>query len=249
VGQSKNFTNMKKISLVAFGCLAVVSVMAQDTQSTSGTTKDYKPVRTDMATKTRFGLAAGVNLAKLAFKDAPAGTTWSPTMKTSLYGGGFVNIPLGQMFRIQPGIFYNGLGSKVKTVTTTTTGGVSVTSTSAIEQDLHYLSIPVTLQFVPGNSGFFIQAGPQVGFLITARAQDETSGGSGTTTYNKSDYDKFDVGLHGGLGYITRIGLGFEAKYLAGLSNVFDDDGSKTGPEAKNRAWQFGLFYQFGAAK
>jgi hypothetical protein len=240
---------MKKISLMVLASMATAFVWAQD--GTQNDRKDYKPLRTPMSTKVRFGLAAGVNLAKFQFSNPPAGTTWTPTMKTSMYGGGFVNIPIGHMFRIQPGVFYSGLGSKIRTVTTTSVGGASVTTSSLAEQDLHYITVPITLQIVPGNSGFFIEAGPQVGFLITAKVEDQTQGGSGTSTFNKASFDKFDVGLHGGLGYITRIGLGFEAKYMAGLANVFDDGGSgnNNGPEAKNRAWQFGLFYHFGAAK
>lgn len=226
--------------------MAVGSAMAQDGSSTD-MNQSHKPLRTEMSRATRFGLAAGVNLAKFHFSDEPAGTTWSPTMKTSMYGGAFVNIPIGGIFRLQPGVFYNGLGSKIST--TTTAGGTTIKTTG--EQDLHYLTVPLTLQIVPGHNGFFLEVGPQIGYLFTGKR--EVTSGSTTTTqeFNKSDYDRTDFGVHGGIGYITRIGFGFEAKYYSGFTNVYKDNGalSNSGAEARNRAWQFGLFYHFGAAK
>jgi hypothetical protein len=250
VVQSKNLINMKKISLVALGCLAVASVMAQDTQSSD--TKDYKPLRTEMARKVRFGVQAGVNLAKFHMSGVPAGQTVDPTMKTSLYGGAFVNIPIG-IFRIQPGVIYTGLGSKITGSTTTATNvrGVTVIGGYSQEQDLHYIAVPVMLQLVPGHNGFFIEAGPQIGYLITGRVETQTAGSTTADSYNKSDYDRTDFGVNGGVGYITRVGLGFTARYYSGFTNVYKDNGSTTanGQVARNRAWQFGLIYHFGAAK
>ncbi|RYY84176.1 MAG: hypothetical protein EOO15_19920, partial [Chitinophagaceae bacterium] len=63
---------MKKISLVGLACLAVASVMAQD-GSSPDMNQSHKPLRTEMSRATRFGLAAGVNLAKFHMSGAPAG--------------------------------------------------------------------------------------------------------------------------------------------------------------------------------
>ncbi|RYD90124.1 MAG: PorT family protein [Sphingobacteriales bacterium] len=234
---------MKKISLVAFGCLAVASVMAQNGTTTAGN-KDYKPLRTPMTKATRFGLAAGVNLAKFAMEDVPASMSVSTTMKTSMYGGAFINFPIGGILRLQPGVFYNGLGSKIS-------NSVVGATTRSYEQDLHYISVPLTLQIVPGNTGFFLEFGPQIGYLFTGKREETTAGSNGDNMFNKSDYDRTDFAVHGGIGYITRIGFGVEAKYYNGFTNVYKDEGSvsASGQEARNRAWQFGLFYHFGAAK
>jgi hypothetical protein len=236
VVQSKNFTNMKKISLVALGCLAVASVMAQNTE---GSGREHKPLRTEMSRAVRFGLQGGINLAKFGLTNFPASTS----MKTSFYGGAFVNIPLAHIFRLQPGVMWNGLGSKY-------TFGSGTTATSS-EQDLHYITVPVMLQVVPGHNGFFFEAGPYISYLTTAKSEDQTAGGSSTTEYNKGDFDRTDVGLIGGVGYITRIGLGFTASYLNGFTNVIKDDNdmSNAGVKLRNRAWRFGLVYHFGAAK
>ncbi|RYY82861.1 MAG: PorT family protein, partial [Chitinophagaceae bacterium] len=214
--------------------------------------QSHKPLRTEMSRATRFGLAAGVNLAKFHMSGAPAGITYSNTMKTSMYGGAFVNIPLGGIFRLQPGVFYQGMGSKISRTDAVTGGGATVSTTTSQEQDLHYLSVPLTIQIVPGHNGFFLEVGPQIGYLFTGKVENTTPGSANNTnTFNKSFYDKTDFGVHGGLGYITRIGFGFEAKYYSGFTNVYKDasSGGTNGMVARNRAWQFGIFYHFGAAK
>ncbi|RYY95673.1 MAG: PorT family protein, partial [Chitinophagaceae bacterium] len=139
---------------------------------------------------------------------------------------------------VQPGIQWIGLGSKAKL------------GTESSEQDLHYLGVPIALQFMPGSNGFFLELGGQANFLLTAREEDQVTN---VRMGNKDAFDKLDVGAFGGVGYLTRIGLGITAKYYYGLTNILEDGGgnnsSNDGPELKNRAYQFGLVYHFGAAK
>jgi hypothetical protein len=226
---------MKKISLVALASMVAASVMAQNT--TQEGVKDFKPLRTPMATKIRFGITGGVNLSKFSISDNnPSG--FSTTMKAGPFGGAFVNIPLGSILRIQPGVTYNLYGSKISN------------SGIAYQENLHYVSVPVAIQVVPGNSGFFFEVGPQANFLVAAKFHDQTSGStSQPDRSNKGDFDNFDFSAFGGVGYITRIGLGFEGKYNAGFNNVLGDNAAGSGLKWKNRSWTFGIFYHFGAAK
>jgi len=231
-----NFTNMKKISLMTLLSAGMLGAAAQDGTQQEG--RDFKPLRTEMSRAVRFGLTGGVNLASFLVRDFPAGTSPRITRKTSLFGGGFVNIPLGRAFRFQPGLQYTGLGSKM------------FINNTNVEQDLHYLSLPLSVQFVPGNSGFFFEAGPQANYLLKARQENVDAN---VVVNNKDFFDKFDVGVSGGVGYLTRIGLGVTARYYRGLANTREDGGGNNSPndgaELKNQAWQFGLVYHFGAAK
>ncbi|RYZ21737.1 MAG: PorT family protein [Chitinophagaceae bacterium] len=237
---------MKKISLLTLGCMAVASVMAQDNPGntpTASNTKDYKPLRTEMSRKVRFGLQGGLNLAKFSMSNVPNAS--DPTMKTSFYGGAFVNIPLGPI-RIQPGVMWNGLGSKYER------SFAANTAKAAYEQDLHYITVPVMLQVMPGHNGFFIEAGPYISYLTTAKYEFQNSGAiQANDPYNKLEFDKTDFGAIGGIGYLTRVGLGFTASYLNGFTNVVKDDSqrSRDGEKFRNRAWRLGLVYHFGAAK
>ncbi|RYY63980.1 MAG: hypothetical protein EOO12_10900 [Chitinophagaceae bacterium] len=84
---------------------------------------------------------------------------------------------------------------------------------------------------------------------MAAKFKDQTPGSSSSDRDNKDGYDNFDFSAFGGLGYVTRIGLGFEAKYNAGFNNVLNDTQAGADNKWKNRSWTFGLFYNFGAAK
>lgn len=196
-----------------------------------------------MAMKVRFGITAGINSSKFYTSgNGTAGT--STTMKVGPYGGAFVNIPLGSLFRLQPGVTYNIYGSKYSV-----TAG---SNTNNFQEDLHYLSIPLAIQITPGNTGFFLEAGPQANFLVAAKIKNQTPGAnSNGDGGNKGNFDTFDFSVFGGIGYLTRIGLGFEAKYNAGFNNVLNDDmpAAMGGASWKNRSWTFGLVYHFGAAK
>jgi hypothetical protein len=235
---------MKKISLFATVLLLTgFTLMAQDRPQEGG--KDFKPIRTPMATATRFGLEGGVNFAKLEYTNDAAGTTESVNGHTSFHVGAFVNVPLGSMFRFQPGVSFSGQGADLTTKFTSGT----VTASQEMEQSLHYINIPMMLQY-QNPSGFFVEVGPQPGFLISAKAKDISAGStSGSSTDNKKEFDTFNIDAVGGLGYLTRIGLGFNVRYVYGLSNIFEDNNTKAGLEAKNRVLQVGLVYHLGAYK
>jgi hypothetical protein len=233
---TKNNTFMKKISLLTFAFMAGLNLMAQDGTEQR---KEHKPLRTPMSVATRFGLMAGVNVAKFNENKFPAGTTFKTNSKTSFHAGGFVNIPIGGSLRVQPGVNWNGYGSKLTRNTT------SPADTADYEQDLHYISIPVMLQF-QSKSGLFVETGPQASFLVTAKTETNEPA---TDPYNKSTFDKFDLSWGAGIGYLSRIGVGLNLRYNFGLSNVLEEYNNDDGPEFKNRVFQVGLVYHLGAAK
>jgi hypothetical protein len=101
--------------------------------------------------------------------------------------------------------------------------------------NLSYINLPVLLQYMAGT-GFRLQTGPQLGVLIDA----ESKAGNLETDVKKN-YKTPDVSWALGASYLTDIGLGFDARYNIGLSNINDVSAAKI----KNRVWQFGMFYQF----
>ncbi len=224
---------MKKISLFILAAIASLGVMAQDTG---------QPMRTEMATQVRFGLRAGVNLASLEIDDDNATTNYNTNSKTSFHLGAFVNVPFGGMFRFQPELSYVGQGSKID--------GATITNPSLsgnYELDMHYIAVPLMFQ-LQTSKGFFVEAGPQFAFLI--KAEEDLQSGSDTDI--KDNFRKTDFGLNAGIGYLSRIGLGLNARYVHGLSNVYNNDDAPTSTrdaEVSNRGVQIGLVYHFGANK
>lgn len=112
----------------------------------------------------------------------------------SVYGlqaGIFVNRSYGYFWAFQPELLYSEKG-------TITPDGPSGSAT----QRLRYLDLPLLCHFsFWGNkTGWFAEAGPQVGLLLAATQE------SGTVVDNKSTGNSLDVGYLLGLGYQLRIG-------------------------------------------
>lgn len=222
---------MKKISLFALAVSTSLTMVAQDNVN-----------RTPMPVKTYFGIKGGVNLAKLRPSDYSANEP-STNLKTTAHAGLLVRIPLSTDggFAVQPELLYNRAGSKMKTTTTVGT----VTSTNTFEQDLHYVSVPVMLQWKSGG-GFYLETGPQASFLISAHQEGP---GTSNETENKDDMESFDFSWGAGLGYMSRMGLGLGARYNHGFTNVLEETTSNGDARLRNSVVQIGLTWLIGANK
>jgi len=101
---------------------------------------------------------------------------------------------------------------------------------------LDYINIPVLFQYMFHN-GLRLQAGPQLGILVSAKS---------ILDHNSSDLNdtkSFDVALSFGASYVVpSTGFGVDARYNLGLSNI----NKNGGPSSTNRGLQLGIFYIFG---
>ena len=167
-------------------------------------------------THTEFGIKGGVNFADLKIEDGA-----DLDMNTSLHLGVLGHIHLTKYFALQPELYYSGQGAKNKA--------------SDIKTNLSYINLPLLGQFMTG-SGFRLQTGPQVGFLMTAKNKN------GSDTDVKDNFKKIDFSWVFGASYLLESGIGFDARYNHGISNINDggDD-----PKISNRVIALGLFYQF----
>ena len=188
---------------------------------------------TPMEVKPRFGIKGGVNLASLEIDDDTPATNFNTNSKTSFHVGVYGNIPLSDMFRFQPELLYVGGGSKVSGTPLSGNQG----STENYEADFDYLALPLKIQLAT-KSGFFVEAGPQIAFLTTAR-QDNNSG-EDPHIKDEGIIKKTDFSGVAGIGYLSRIGF-------------FDTDNAENtnpiGGEVSNRGILIGLHYSFGAGK
>ena len=165
-----------------------------------------------------FGLKAGLNIANLHIQNAS-----SPDAKLGFNAGGLAHIHLSKQFALQPEIMYSNQGAK------------ETISNSDYKVNLHYINIPVLAQLMVGD-GFRIETGPQLGLLVSARQKTE-----GVSTDIKDSYKTADFGWAFGLGYITHAGVGIDARYNLGISNI----NNVSSTNVNNRVFQVGLFYQF----
>ena len=88
--------------------------------------------------------------------------------------------------------------------------------------------------------GFSIEAGPQIGFLLSAKAEAE-----GEEVDLKDFVKGLDLAAGIGVNYAMASGLNFGARYNLGLSNINDGEGSDDFKN-QNNVIQVSVGYRFG---
>ncbi|MEO7924691.1 MAG: porin family protein [Chitinophagaceae bacterium] len=166
------------------------------------------------AQHTEFGVKAGYNAASISVED---GADYDS--KSGIHIGALAHIHVSSHFAVQPELVYSSQGGQ--------SGNTKL--------KLGYINVPVLAQYMI-NEGFRLQTGPQFGFLVSAKQK------IGDLEVDVDDaFNSVDISWAIGAGYIFTSGLGIDARYNIGLSNISDDSNNSV----KNRVFQVGLFYQF----
>lgn len=172
---------------------------------------------TAKAQQTHFGLKAGVNLSSVEIDNGD-----DYNSKAGIHVGGLAHIHISQHFALQPELIYSMQGGKDE-------------DDDDVKLKLNYINIPLLAQYMTLD-GFRLQTGPQIGFLTSAKSKV-----GDVERSVKDDLSSVDFSWTFGAGYLFPSGFGVDARYNHGISNISDDESF----EAKNRVFQFGLFYQF----
>jgi hypothetical protein len=172
------------------------------------------------AQSVQFGVKGGVNLATFSGKDATGATTL-----VGFHGGGLVSLPISSDFSVQPEVLYSMQGAKDPSA-----GG---------QINLSYINVPVLAKYTIFQ-GFSVEAGPQAGFLLSAKAE-----AGGFSADIKSQMQSFDFSAVLGASYITSANVGFDARYNLGITSVAKDNSSKL----YNSVIQLGVYYMFGSSE
>jgi hypothetical protein len=141
-----------------------------------------------------LGLKAGGTLSSFSGEQAS-----NYKSIVGFHAGAFANIGFTRLFAFQPEIMYSRKGAKLSGADFTT--------------HLDYVDVP--LVFHVNVDGLFFEAGPQVGFLVSAK----NKAGSVSTDV-KPTYNTVDAGYVAGLGYQRKTGLGIGLRYNGGFTNV-----------------------------
>ncbi|MUV03215.1 outer membrane beta-barrel protein [Flavobacterium rakeshii] len=172
----------------------------------------------------KFGAKAGLNIADFGGDAETSGS------RTGFHVGVVAEFKLTEQFSIQPEIVYSMQGAKFETLD----GFASI-----VEQDmkLDYLNVPIMAKYYLFE-GFSIQAGPQVGFLMSAKVDDDDA---------KDSFKSIDFALNGGVGYELPSGVFFQARYSAGLADINDVEGFEgaDAPKINNNVISFSVGYKF----
>ena len=132
--------------------------------------------------------------------------------RTGYHFGLLGHIHIGNQFAVQPELLYSAQGARNENT----------------EYNLAYINVPLLLQYMFDN-GFRLQAGPQLGFLVSSE--------------NLNDLNPIELGISYGVSYVVpSTGFGIDLRYNIGLTNI-----NKSGDiKSTNRGLQLGVFYIFG---
>lgn len=166
----------------------------------------------------RFGFKAGANLANLVGDDADG------DMKIGFNAGALAKISISESFSIQPELVFSAQGTKEDA------------GDDDLKTNLGYINLPILAQY--NTSGFTIETGPQVGFLISKKFKL----GSESMDIPDDVVKGLDISWAIGAGYLTQSGFGVNARFNLGLSNISENEDAKI----KNSVIQIGVFYLLG---
>ncbi len=167
------------------------------------------------------GLKGGLNIAQLHFNDGQV----SSDSRIGLHLGVFAHIHASKTWAVQPELLYS-------------LEGAQKVGNSATNYKLSYLNVPVLLQYMFDN-GFRLEGGPQLGFLLSAKTK------IGSVTVDRNDFKSVAVSIPLGVGYLTSSGIGLDARYVFGLSNIYEPEN----PLIQSNVFQLGIFYQLSDPK
>ncbi|PIF59119.1 porin family protein [Flavobacterium sp. 2] len=175
------------------------------------------------AQQTRFGVKGGLNISTVV-----GGDVNDTKSLIGFHVGGFAEIHVVEKFFIQPELSYSAQGTKVD-------GPLG----SDVDLKLNYLNIPVLAKYYFVENKFSVEAGPQLGILLSAK-------GNGTDVKDLTRSTDFGFNLGAGYNFTENLSVGI--RYTIGLSPLSDKDIDNTEDyydSAKNSNLALSLAYKF----
>ena len=166
----------------------------------------------------RIGLKGGISSVNQKFVSDDI--TYKPNGKVRPHLGSFVNIKANDQFGFQPELLF-------------TVQGYGRNNVSFPEEGINfiYLTVPLMAKYYFGPL-VNVHGGPQFGYMIGG---DSINGVS-----VKEDANKAEVAFAFGIECYLTEKLGLSARYVAGLTNVYNGVGAEY-LTVKNRSLQFSL--------
>ena len=158
-----------------------------------------------------FGIKAGLNIATVTNVD-------NSKVLAGIQGGVFGEFMISDKFAIQPEVLFSAQGVK----------------SEGMELKLDYINIPVLAKYYVADS-FSLELGPQIGFLVSAKAEGEDV---------KEFFKTTDVSVDFGANYDFTKNFMFGVRYNLGLLRIQEslDPGES---ESKNSVFQIAVGYKF----
>lgn len=187
----------------------------------------------------KYGAKVGLNVATLN------GDVEDAKSLIGAHLGGFVEIKINEKFAFQPELLYSMQGAKSEY----SESEPDYSYNAEEKYKLGYLNLPLMAKYF-ATEKLFIEAGPQIGFLMSAKYEfEETETFMGETDSFSGDADvkdnlkSIDFGFNFGLGYEFTENVFASARYNVGLSDINDLEGSSA--KIQNGVLQVSVGYKF----
>lgn len=143
----------------------------------------------------KFGIKGGINLSTLFGDGEIAGS------RTAVHMGAMGEFRISDTYSFQPELMYSMQGANI------------IVAGTEYEEKLDYIIIPLIVKYHLDDA-FSLEAGPQVGMLMSAKRRTEDV---------KDAYKSIDAGITAGLCYDMPLGFFFEARYYLGITGIAKD--------------------------
>ncbi len=218
---------MKKVIFTVFAAIAMVT--AAGAQETDARTSSD----TDTRDKVILGAKLGANYSNVYDSE---GEDFVADAKLGFVAGGFVTIPLGKLFAVQPEILYSQKGFKGS--------GTLLGSPYSYERTTDYLDVPLFLAFRPIEY-LSIVAGPQFSYLLSEKNEftSDVVNETQEEAFNNDNIRKNTMAIIGGVDVnIDKLVIGARAGWDLKENK---GDGTSETPRYKNYWYQLTLGYKF----
>ena len=167
----------------------------------------------------------------------------SPQARNGIYAGGFIEMPLGGIFSLQPGVYYSQKGYTLKgSIAGDKFDFLGVSAKAELQS--HYIDVPLLLKAEVAK-GLQLYAGPQLSYLVKNNLRmDAGLLGFSLLRTNMdvtSYFNKADVAVTGGASYTFDNGFSINAGYDHGLSRLDKNSQFKS----YNRTVKVGVGFRF----
>lgn len=197
-----------------------------------------------------FGIRAGITSSSMQgdavnnLKDILDYTNGAITTSNHIgfFAGANASVPVSDLVSIEPGLYYTQKGYQMKGELNLK--GVEFLGANAqAKLSTHYVDLPVLLKL--NFNGLQVFAGPQVSYLAKADLRT-TAGALGFNVLDKTmdatdQFNRWDAGVTGGIGYQFANGFNISASYDHGLSKV---DANRNF-DSYNRSFKVGVGFNF----
>ena len=163
--------------------------------------------------------------------------------RNGFYVGAGVDIPLGDFISVEPSLQYTQRGYGLKGNLNINQLKIDALNARATSQ-MHYVDLPLMLKVKPVK-GLQVFAGPQVSYLLKNNLRADVAI-LGFSLLKKDlditdQFNRWDVGVAGGIGYEFENGIGFAATYERGFNRLDKNQQFKV----FNEGYKVGLTYKF----